>query len=202
MTTRTKAILRLCQRTFLAVGLSTLGYCAVMSSVTVLFQHQARERLSQPRGALTPGIPGWPSLRPLRAGRGFDLLGRIDIPRINLSAMVAEGATSRVLRVSVGHMPGTALPSQFGNVGLVAHRDSFFRRLGELEPGDMIRFTVPGNEYTYRVTFTDIVDPRETWVLQPSTGENLTLVTCYPFHFVGPAPKRFVVRARQDSRQE
>jgi sortase A len=97
----------------------------------------------------------------------------------------------------VGHMPGTALPWEPGNVGLVAHRDSFFRRLGEIKIGDAIRITVPGSEFTYRVTFTDIVDPREIWVLQAATGDTLTLITCYPFHFIGAAPKRFVVRARR-----
>ena len=83
-----------------------------------------------------------------------------------------------------------------GNVVLAAHRDSFFRRLGELQPGNSIRLTVAWNEYRYRVSFTDVVEPTETWVLRPASGDTLTLVTCYPFHFVGAAPKRFVVRAR------
>jgi sortase A len=121
----------------------------------------------------------------------------VDVPKIQLSAMIAEGANSRALRVAIGHVPGTALPWQSGNVALVAHRDTFFRRLGELKMGDVIRLTVPGDEYTYHVTFTDIVNPNETWVLQPATGDTLTLVTCYPFHFIGAAPKRFVVRARR-----
>ncbi len=133
----------------------------------------------------------------LRAGSGMVLLGRVDIPRLELSAMVAEGATSHVLRLAVGHVPGTALPWESGNVALVAHRDTFFRRLGELRPGDIVRMTVPGAEYKYRVTFTDIVTPDQTWVVQPSSGETLTLITCYPFHFVGSAPRRFVARARR-----
>ena len=89
------------------------------------------------------------------------------------------------------------MPWQSGNVTLVAHRDTFFRRLGEVSPGDIIHVTIPGTEYFYRVTFTGVVNPNETWVLQPATGDMLTLITCYPFHFVGPAPKRFVVRARR-----
>jgi sortase A len=111
--------------------------------------------------------------------------------------MIAEGATSPVLDLAVGHVPGTVLPGQAGNMALAAHRDTFFRRFGELEPGDVIRIIVSRAEYRYRITFTDIVNPDETWVLQSTSGQALTLITCYPFHFVGAAPKRFVVRARR-----
>lgn len=197
-----RAIVEWCRNILLVLGVSALGYCAVLFGMATLFQHHAREQLSHSRTEVTPSTPDWRLLRPLRVGSDLAVLGRIDIPRVNLSAMVAEGASSRVLAVSVGHMPGTALPSQVGNVVLVAHRDSFFRRLGELKPGDVIRFAVPGNQYSYHVTFTDIVEPKETWVLRPSTGETLTLVTCYPFHFVGPAPRRFVVRARREDTPE
>jgi sortase A len=127
----------------------------------------------------------------------MDLVGRIDVPRLHISAMIAEGTSSRILRVAVGHIPGTALPGQAGNVALAAHRDTFFRHLGEFKSGDLIRVTVPGRQYLYSVKFTDVVRPNETWVVEPSTGQLLTLVTCYPFHYVGPAPERFVVRARR-----
>jgi len=82
-------------------------------------------------------------------------------------------------------------------VVLAAQRDTLFRRLGEIEAGDVIRITTPHVEYAYRVTFTDIVDPDDTWVLRPTSAETLTLVTCYPFRYMGSAPKRFVVRARR-----
>ena len=133
----------------------------------------------------------------LQLGRGMALVARIDIPRVHISDIVVEGTSPRVLRVAVGHIPGTALPGQAGNVVLAAHRDTFFRHLGELKSGDLIRISVPGKQYLYSVKFTDVVLPNETWVLQASTGQLLTLVTCYPFHYVGPAPKRFVVRARR-----
>lgn len=133
----------------------------------------------------------------LGVGPGMTLVARIDIPRLHISDIVAEGTSPRVLRVAVGHLAGTALPGQAGNVALAAHRDTFFRHLGELKSGDLIRITVPGKQYLYSVKFTDVVLPNETWVLQPSTGQFLTLVTCYPFHYIGPAPKRFVVRARR-----
>jgi len=186
----------------LITGISVLGYCAIVLSTASFYQAQAREQLlrsnvrlatlSSPSG----GEPS-PTSAPLRVGRGFAVLGRVEVPQIHLSAMIAEGTNSRALRVAIGHVPGTALPWQSGNVALVGHRDTFFRRLGELKVGDVIHLTVPGDEYTYRVTFTDIINPNETWVLQAATGDTLTLVTCYPFHFIGAAPKRFVVRARR-----
>jgi len=97
----------------------------------------------------------------------------VDIPRIHFSAMIAEGATALVLDRAVGHLPGTALPGQAGNTALAAHRDICFCRLGELEPGDVIRITAPRAERTNCVTFTDIVNPDETWVLQSASGETL-----------------------------
>ena len=201
---RVKKILVWSQYVFLVAGFSALGYCALVAGATSYYQARARDRLSISAPALTassgPASPLWPVPTTLRVGSGLALVGRVEVPRVKLSAMVAEGASSRVLRLAVGHLPGTALPWESGNVTLVAHRDTFFRRLGELKPGDVIRMTVPGTQYTYRVTFSDIVNPEDTWVLQPATGETLTLVTCYPFHFVGPAPQRFVVRARLEAK--
>jgi sortase A len=200
---RVKKILVWSQHVFFIAGFSALGYCALVVGAARYYQARERDQISTPATGVAvrsepPGL-----LRPvdttLRVGSGLALVGRVEAPRIQLSAMVAEGASSRVLRLAVGHVPGTALPWQSGNVTLVAHRDTFFRRLGELKPGDVIRITVPGNQYTYRVTFSDIVNPEQTWVLQPATGETLTLVTCYPFHFVGSAPQRFVVRARLEA---
>ena len=185
---------------FVAAGLA-LTYCANVEFTAHHYQAQAREQLrkaefnfgNHSEQANTVALS--PSSRP-RQSSGFAFLGRLEIPRIGLSAMVAEGADSRVLRAAVGHVPGTALPGEKGNVALVAHRDTFFRRLGELKLGDEIRMTIPGSSYDYRVAFLDVVDPRETWVQQPATGHALTLVTCYPFHFIGAAPQRFVIRAR------
>jgi sortase A len=111
--------------------------------------------------------------------------------------MVAEGASARVLRIAVGHVPGTALPGQAGNVGLAAHRDSFFRQVGKLTAGDVIRLTTRNGQYEYRVGSTAIVGPEDVSVLNPSPNQTLTLVTCYPFYFVGSAPKRFIVRANR-----
>jgi sortase A len=129
------------------------------------------------------------------------LIGRIEIPRLLLSVVVVEGVDKAALRHAVGHIPGTALPGEDGNVGLAGHRDTFFRPLKDLKIKDEIEVSTLKGTFTYQVVSLRIVDPENVGVLAPS-GENvLTLVTCYPFYFVGPAPKRWIVRAGQVSSQ-
>jgi len=127
--------------------------------------------------------------------RQGDLIGRLDIPRLHLSAMVLEGDDSGTLKVGVGHVPGTALPGRRGNVALAAHRDSYFRPLRSIRPADEIEMTTPRRIYRYRVDSVRIVAPDDVAVLRDSPRPSLTLVTCYPFGWVGNAPKRFIVRA-------
>ena len=113
--------------------------------------------------------------------------------------MVTEGIGSTTLRRGIGHIPGTALPGQPGNVGLAGHRDTLFHPLKDLRIEDRIRFSTPRGDFGYEVESLTIVDPDDVGVLAAS-GENvLTLVTCYPFYYIGPAPKRWIVRARQVS---
>jgi sortase A len=101
----------------------------------------------------------------------------------------------------VGHIPGTALPGESGNVGLAGHRDTFFRPLKDLKMQDEVQVSTLKGVFKYQVVSLRIVDPSNVGVLAPS-GENvLTLVTCYPFYYVGPAPQRWIVRARQVSAQ-
>jgi sortase A len=128
------------------------------------------------------------------------LLGRLRIPRLQVAAMVREGAGSGTLRTAIGHIPGTALPGRMGNVGLAGHRDTFFRALRNIEKDDTIDFETDTGTYRYAVQSTKIVDPRDVSVLTAASGRVLTLVTCYPFYYVGSAPKRFIVRAVQVSR--
>jgi sortase A len=126
-------------------------------------------------------------------------LGRIEIASIGLSAMIQEGTSGRALQRGVGHITGTALLGKTGNVGLAAHRDTFFRKLRDIQAGDDIKLTTLAGSVLYRVDLISIVEPEDSRVLRDS-GENvLTLVTCYPFSYIGPAPKRFIVRARQIS---
>jgi sortase A len=111
--------------------------------------------------------------------------------------MIMEGIDGRTLRHAVGHIPGTPLPGQQGNVAIAGHRDTFFRGLRNIRKDDEITLTTLNGTYRYRVDSTQVVAPEHTEVLDDSGEAILTLVTCYPFYFVGSAPKRFVVRAHR-----
>lgn len=124
-------------------------------------------------------------------------LGRIEIASLGLSAMIGEGTGAQTLRRGVGHITGTASLGESGNVGLAAHRDTFFRKLRDIHKGDEIKLTTLAGSFLYRVELISIVEPEESSVLRDSGDSVLTLVTCYPFGYIGPAPKRFIVRARQ-----
>lgn len=129
--------------------------------------------------------------------RHGEMIGRLEIPRVNVSVIVLEGADSSVLDVAAGHIPGTSLPGLNGNVGIAAHRDTFFRSLREIRAKDRLSFKTPAGIFQYGVESTEVVEPSDTGVLRQNGGEELTLVTCYPFNYIGSAPKRFIVHARQ-----
>lgn len=176
-----------------AIGISLLGgaFATVAGSLTYQAR-QGRVLSDLDRGAApsacAPASPAPPGADPL-------LVGRIEIPRIGVSAVIREGDDESTLAVAVGRIPGTARPGERGNMGLAGHRDTFFRALRHVRVDDVIHVRVPGRRYDYRVESTEIVRPRDTRVLD-ATGETvLTLVTCYPFRYVGNAPGRFVVRA-------
>ena len=106
-----------------------------------------------------------------------------------------EGDDERTLRVAVGHLPDTPLPWDQGTTALAGHRDTFFRPLKDIHMGDEVRFVTPRGEFRYRVRRTFIVDPDDVWILSPSPQASLTLITCFPFTYVGNAPQRFIVQA-------
>jgi sortase A len=108
-----------------------------------------------------------------------------------------EGTDRKTLRRAVGHIPTTPLPGQPGNVVITGHRDTFFRGLRNIHKDDEITLTTLHGIYRYRVELTEVVQPQDIAVLGPSKDSILTLVTCYPFYYVGPAPKRFIVRAHR-----
>jgi LPXTG-site transpeptidase (sortase) family protein len=125
------------------------------------------------------------------------VLGRIEIPRLHITAIVADGSDAKTLRLAVGHIPWTALPGSPGNCALAGHRDTFLRGLGRVRANDIIRIVTFEHIYNYQVEWTAVVEPRRVDVLDSTTAPSLTLITCYPFVFVGHAPQRFVVRAKQ-----
>lgn len=130
------------------------------------------------------------------------LIGRIEIPRVGVSAIVLHGIDNKTLRRGVGHIPGTPLPQHDGNFGLAGHRDSFFRALKDIRLEDTIELTTLDGTFEYKVEWTKIVEPDDTYVLADEGIPSLTLVTCYPFYYVGSAPKRFIVRAHRLDRPE
>jgi len=117
------------------------------------------------------------------------------IPRIGLEVPVLPGTDDRTLDRAVGHIAGTALPAVDGNMGIAGHRDGFFRGLKDIAAGDQIEVDMLSEKHTYRVERTWVVDPTDVSVLDPTPTRALTLVTCYPFYFIGSAPQRFIVRA-------
>ena len=125
-----------------------------------------------------------------------DALGRLLVPRIGLEVMVADGIDARTLRRAAGHIPGTSRLGSGGNVGIAGHRDSWFRPLQDVRAGDEVVVTTPGAISRYRVEWAEVTTPEDTRSLRPTDYSALTLVTCYPFHYVGTAPDRYVVRAR------
>ncbi len=126
-----------------------------------------------------------------------DLIGRIEIPRLGVRAIVVEGTSDSCLRRAAGHIEGTALPGHLGNVGIAAHRDTFFRGLRKIRRDDIIKVTTLAGTYEYSVESIRIVEPDDVEVLGASAQPTLTLVTCFPFDYLGSAPHRFIVRARQ-----
>jgi sortase A len=193
-------MLKAIERILLVVAIACLGYYGYVSAETMLYQAQENRALDEL--LLRKETPASASARPAaapvrRVHVSGETVGRIEIPRLGVSAIIKSGTDARTLQLAVGHIPGTAFPGELGNVGLAAHRDTFFRRLRDIQSDDEIRLTTPEGTYAYRVARTDIVEPHDVWVLDPTEHPALTLVTCYPFNYVGSAPQRFIVRAER-----
>jgi len=186
-----RSLLRAACFLFLGVGLFTLGYAgyvfadahfyqAVESRKLEFASRRAEPRTTEPR----PRING-------------DVIGEIQATRLGLKAIVVQGDSPTILRRAVGHLPGTALPGEAGNVVLAGHRDTFFRPLRGILPGDGITLKTLEGDFQYSVESIAVVPPTDVQILQASGGRTLTLITCFPFYYVGSAPDRFIVRARQ-----
>ncbi len=122
-------------------------------------------------------------------------LAVLRIPRIGVETAVLEGTDDWTLNRAVGHIEDTAKPGDAGNIGIAGHRDGFFRALKDVQVGDRLEVSLSRRLDVYRVERTWIVGPDDVSVLDPTGEASVTLVTCYPFYFVGPAPQRFIVRA-------
>jgi sortase A len=171
---------------FFAFGILALGYAGFIFADSHAYQALEMKKFKQ------AGVLSKPHI--LAEG---DVIGEIQVPRLGLSAIVVQGDSAASLRRAVGHLAKSALPGELGNVALAGHRDTFFRPLRDIQLGDEIRFKTPEHSFDYLVESIEVVAPNDIQVLEPSTGHDLTFITCFPFHYVGPAPKRFVIRARE-----
>ncbi len=196
--TRANRFLQWSRDFFLIVGVLLIGYCGFVLLDANFYQTYQARRLQQELSTVRPepANTGNVGSLPVDPTPG-EPLGRIDIPRLGIVAIIEEGVDVETLRRAVGHIPGTPLPGQRGNVGLAAHRDTFFRPLRNVQHDDEITLTTVYGSYRYLVDSTQIVAPEDIQVLDDTGGTILTLVTCYPFYYVGSAPKRFIVRAHR-----
>ncbi len=176
----------------LAGGVALLAWCGWIRHEAAVAQHRARRQLAErPTRAVPAPQAGLPKLH---LG---DVVGELAIPRLHLSVMVLEGDDPQILKIAAGHIPGTAFIPGAGNIGIAAHRDTFFRPLRAIKPNDVVTLETPRGLARFAVKDTEIVPPSDVQVLAPAPGRDLTLVTCYPFYYLGSAPKRFIVHARQ-----
>ena len=196
--------MRWSQYFFLIAGVLALGFFAYVKFDAELFQayenwrfnkaltDAKRAKSSEPPSPVPPppvvANPLLVRLERMRAaGPEGSPVGRIEISTLGLEAMILEGVEPRTLRRAVGHIPGTALPGEPGNIGLAGHRDTFFRSLRDIHTDTEITLTTLHGSFRYRVDSTSLVEPQAVEVLADSAGESLTLVTCYPFDFIGHA---------------
>jgi sortase A len=171
---------------FLAAGILALGYAGYVVADAHAYQALEKTRFEN--------VSRNDVLHPVTEG---GVIGEMDVPRLGIQTMVVQGDSAKILRRAVGHMPETPLPWESGNVALAGHRDSFFRPLRNIRAGDAITLKTVNGDFQYEVDSTEVVPASDMHVLDASNGQTLTLITCFPFYYVGSAPNRFVVHARE-----
>lgn len=179
------------------IGCAALGYCAFLWGRAQYDQAQGNRLIE--RGEFVqhrqPDVKTGPDFKTGPAVGS--LVGRMKVPRLKLSAVIFEGTDDQTLDRGIGHLAGSAIPGESGNLVLAGHRDTFFRPLKNIREGDEIEVTGSEGTSRYVVEFTQIVAPEATEVLRPTGAATLTLITCYPFRYIGNAPDRFIVRAQK-----
>lgn len=181
------------RRVLLMSGVLALSYVGLTLLDARIYQQRAQSTLERQISAQDARETTLPRSK----AKEGDVLGRIEIPRIGLSVMVLEGTTSQTLQRGVGHMEGTALPGESGNVGIAGHRDTYFRGLKDIRANDEIQIQTAAGITQYEVDWIQITVPSDGGIVSSATKSALTLVTCYPFYYIGAAPERFVVHAHR-----
>ncbi|MGC2694199.1 MAG: class D sortase [Candidatus Angelobacter sp.] len=176
---------RILSLTMVIIGVGLLGYVA--AEYWGMYRSQRTLEAEWERQASHVNAPGQP---PISTDQ---MLTRVIIPKIGMDAIVVEGASRKELSEGPGHMKQTAMPGETGNAVITGHRDTFFRHIYELIKGDQIQVRRNGHLFTYAVTGKRIVMPEDVSVIKQTTDPQLTLITCYPTYYIGPAPKRLVV---------
>jgi sortase A len=187
-----RLILRVAYYLFLTAGIVGLAYTGYVIADAYTYQKVEQstfENASKNNNARRN--------EPTHAVREGGVIGELEVPRLGLKVVIVQGDTATILRRAVGHLTDTALPGEPGNVILAGHRDRFFRPLRYIQAGDVIQVKTLDGDFQYQVESTAVVPPSDLSVLHSSSVGALTLITCFPFYYVGPAPNRFVVRARQ-----
>lgn len=185
-----RVVQRWLARALITGGAVVLMWVAATQVLTMVNRRQSEAALEGLRASMAAGESVGPASLP--AG---EPVGRLEIVRVGLSGVVVEGDTDSVLDHAIGHLPDTPLPWHTGNTALAAHRDGLFRPLRGVRVGDVIRLTTPHGDFDYVVRDTLIVEPDDLWVLDATDVPMLTLISCFPFNFIGNAPMRFIVRA-------
>jgi sortase A len=186
------------ERALWTAGCCALG-CYVFTSIDAsLTQRQLARSFEESRthvGVTAPLNYSTADVHKAPARSASQLVGRLEIPKLDVSSVILEGVGSQTLRIGLGHVPGTPAPGQPGNVVIAGHRDTFFRPLRKIEICDKVSVATTARTYYYQVRSFEVVDPRDVNALRFHNKNELTLITCYPFSYIGPAPKRFVVHA-------
>lgn len=194
----TLRLYRYASRILLAAGVVTLGYAAWVTIDARMYQARELARMAHGRHAAPIVAVRTAAVPPLVAmPADGESIGEIRIPRLGVSVVVVQGESDAILQRAVGHLVRTALPGVEGNVVLAGHRDTFFRPLKNIREGDRITVATAQRDFDYVVVSTSVVEPTDVAVIRPTGGRTLTLITCFPFYYVGPAPRRFIVFARE-----
>jgi sortase A len=196
-------VLRWLERGLLAIGAALALWCAAVlvearfHNSMPLAPASGQLKVTQTLIGGLPGDAGTAKAAP--APSAGTLIGRLEAPSVKMSAPVLEGSDDGTLSRGAGHIEDTPFPGQVGNIGIAGHRDTVFRPLRNIQVGEALELTTVDKVYRYRISKTLIVGPDDVYVLDPTEQPTLTLVTCFPFEYIGHAPKRFIVQAELET---